>query len=176
MVFLVALGPIVFAGFLILLMARYSPHPAVERARAADERARLAGTLAPAIPYNDFRMLVIDLLEVLGFTVSLEHHSGREIDILARCHEPLRSGKYIVHAIVAPPGDVVDQPSVVRLSDAVRAEGAAKGILFTPYAIESTGLGSLDVDIELIDGKKLRELVEKYLPKQLDAIDGYKGF
>jgi hypothetical protein len=176
MIFLVAFGALGFASLLILLMARFSPNPAVVRLRADEERARVAGTLSPRIPYNDFRMLIIDLMEVLGFTISLEHHEANEVDLIARCNEPLKSGKYIVHAVISPPGDIVPQPAVMRLHETVRAEGAAKGILFTPYSIDTTGIGSVGSELELVDGHKLREMIEKYLPKKLDLIDGYRGF
>ena len=73
-------------------------------------------------------------------------------------------------------GDVVDQTEVIRLQEAVRGEGAAKGILMTPYTIDQTGLSALEAPLELVDGRKLRELIEKFLPKKLDAIDGYRGF
>jgi hypothetical protein len=177
MVFLVALGSLAFGAVLIMLIARYSPDAAEARAQEQRRRDEAAGvTLHPPIPYDEWRHLIIDLLEALGFHIALEHGTAKELDIVARSTEPLRQSKFIVHAVLEATGDVVDQTRVLRLQDTVRGEGATKGILFTPYRIDSSGLGNLEVDLELVDGKKLRELLNEHLPKKLDAIDGYRGF
>jgi hypothetical protein len=177
MIFVVAFGALAFGGVLIMLIARYSPDAAVERAQADRRRAEAAGeVLHPAMPYEEWRHLIIDLLEALGFHIALEHQSANELEIIARSTEPLRQSKFIVRALLNTPGDVVDQQQIVSLQDAVRGDSAAKGILFTPYRIDSSGLGNLTADLELIDGKKLRALLEEHMPKKLDAIDGYRGF
>lgn len=177
MVFLVAFGALALGGLLILLIARYAPDAAHERLQEQRRKDEIAGlALHPAIPFDEWRMLVIDLLEALGFHIALEHQSGTELDIIARSTEPLREGKYIVHALCSVPGDLVDQTRVIRLQETVRGEGAAKGILMSPYAIDASGLSNMDANIELVDGKTFRELLSKYLPKQLDRIDGYRGF
>ena len=170
-------GGLFLGGFLILLIARYSPHAATVRQAEADrvERAE-SGELYPRIPFEKFRHLVLDLLEALGFHIALEHQSPNEIDIICKSTEPLRQARFIVHAICAPPGDIVDQTRVLRLQEAVLGENASRGILLTPYSIETAGLGGLEADLELIDGAKLRGLIEKYLPKKLDEIEGYRGF
>src|SRR5262245_65945152 len=99
MIFLVALGSLALGGMLILLIARYAPDAAAERVRQQRRRDEAAGkTLYPAIPYEEWRMLVIDLLEALGFHIALEHQSPHEVDIIAKSTEPLRGGRYIVHA------------------------------------------------------------------------------
>ncbi len=82
-----------------------------------------------------------------------------------------------MHAVWEAPGDVVDQTYVLQMQDAVRADNAAKGILITPYTILTDGLGNLEVPIELVDGTKLRGLVEKYLPIQrMEQLAKYRGF
>jgi hypothetical protein len=177
MLFLVALGALAFGGLLIMLIARYSPDAAEARAREQRRRDEAAGVAVhPTIPYEEWRQLVIDLLEALGFHIALEHQTADEVEIIARSTEPLRQGKFIVHAVHSAPGDVVDQSRVVRLQDTVRADQAQKGILLTPYRIETSGLGNLETDLELIDGKRLRALLDEHLPKKLDSIDGYRGF
>ena len=177
MIFLVAFGALAFGGILIMLIARYAPDAAHERLQQQRRKDEAAGkTLYPAIPFDEWRMLVIDLLEALGFHIALEHQSANEVDIIAKSTEPLRSGRYIVHAIHTVPGDFVDQTMVIRLQDTVKGEGAAKGILMTPYRIDTSGMGALEAPLELVDGAQMRELITKYLPKQLDRIDGYRGF
>jgi hypothetical protein len=157
---------------LILLIARYAPHPNAN----IQATARAVGG-ARAMPFDDFRALVIDLLDALKLEIVLIHASATGLDILVRSSEPLTGGRYLVHAIWEAPGDVVDQPYLIRLQDTVRADSAAKGILMTPYTILGDGLGNLEVPIELVDGKALRGLVEKYLPVQrLEQLAKYRGF
>ena len=177
MIFLIAFGALGFGAFLILLIARFSPDAANERMLEQRRKDTAAGkTIYPGIPFEEWRHLVIDLLEALGFHIALEHSSGTELDIIAKSTEPLREGRYIVHALLDVPGDYVDQTWVIRLQDTVKGEGAAKGILITPYQIDTSGLGNLEAALELVDGKKLRALLTKHLPKKLDSIDGYRGF
>lgn len=172
MVFFLAFAGVALGAFLILLIARYAPHPnahlpAVQRA--------IGG--ASAMGFDEFRALVIDLLEALKLEIVLMTGSAAELDIIVRSSEPLTGGRYLVHAILDVPGDIVDQPHLIRLQDAAKADSAAKGILITPYAILTDGLGNLEVPLELVDGKALRDLVEKHLPVQrLEQLAKYRGF
>jgi hypothetical protein len=159
MIFLLALGALGTGALLILLIARYAPHP---RENAAATARVLAG--GQAMPFEEFRQLVVDLLEVLKLDVALMTAHAAGLEIIARSSEPLTGGKFLVHAVWEAPGDVIDQPHVLRLQDHVRADGAAKGILITPYTILRDGLGNLEAPIELVDGLALRGLVERYLP------------
>jgi hypothetical protein len=173
MLFVVAFGALMVGGVLIMLMARFSPHPNANLNIVA--RALPGGR---PIPYEEFRVLVIDLLEALKLEVVIEHGEANEVDIIARSNEVLTGGRFIVHGIWQAPGDVIDQPYVTRLADQVRADGrVSKGILITPYHILSDGLGNLEVPVELVDGKKLRALVEQHLDaKRLDQLAQYRGF
>jgi hypothetical protein len=173
MLFVVAFGALALGGLFILIIARYAPHP--------NEHLNLIARTAPgarAIPYDDFRALLIDLLEALKLEIVMSHGDENEIDIIARSNEAVTGGRFLVHGIWSAPGDVVDQPYILRLADSVRADGrASKGILITPYTIRSDGMGNLEVPVELIDGKRLRSLVEEHLPsKRLDLLAGYRGF
>ena len=58
----------------------------------------------------------------------------------------------------------------------MRGEGASKGILITPYHIEAHGLAGLEADLELVDGRKLRELLEQHLPKKAEEVAKFRGF
>src|SRR3954468_3590295 len=173
MLFVVALGALGMGGVLIAILARYAPHPNANLNIVA--RSQPGGQ---AIPYELFRVLVIDLLEALKLEVVMEHGEANEVDIIARSNEALTGGRFIVHGVWQAPGDVIDQPYIVRLADQVRADGrVAKGILITPYQISSDGLGNLEVPVELVDGLKLRSLVEQHLDsKRLDQLAQYRGF
>ena len=72
MIFVVALGALGFGALLIMLIARYGSHP----------QAYPAGVLVAggqSMPYDDFRALIIDLLEVLKMDITYisgdEHQS-----------------------------------------------------------------------------------------------------
>jgi hypothetical protein len=173
MLFVIAFGALLVGGGLILVLARYAPHP--------NAHLNLVNRATPggrAMPFEEFRALVIDLLEALKLEVVIEHSDQESIDIVAKSHDPLTGGRFIVRGVWQVPGDIVDQPYVMRLADHVRADGRAqKGILLTPYEITTDGLGNLEAPIELIDGLKLRGLVEKHLDaKRLDQIAQYRGF
>jgi hypothetical protein len=173
MLFVVAFGAIALGGLLIVLIARYSPHPNANLNIVA--RALPGGQ---AIPYEEFRQLTIDLLEALQLEIVIEHGEANEVDIVARSNAAVTGGRFLVHGIWQAPGDIVDQPYIIRLADQVRADGrVSKGILITPYQIVTDGLGNLEVPVELIDGKQLRSLVEQHLDaKRLDQLAKYRGF
>ncbi len=173
MLFVIAFGALLFGGGLILLLARYAPHPNAH----LNLVARATGAGRP-MPFDEFRALIIDLLEALKLEVVIEHSDAEGLDIIARSNDPLTGGRFIVRGVWQVPGDIVDQPYVMRLADHVRNDGRAqKGILLTPYDITTDGLGNLEAPVELIDGRKLRALVEQHLDaKRLDYLAQYRGF
>ena len=99
MIFAIAFGAVFFGAILIMLIARYSPDAANARLQEQRRKDEAAGkSIHPPIPYDEWRMLIIDLLEALGFHIALEHQSATELDIICKSTEPLRGGRYIVHA------------------------------------------------------------------------------
>src|SRR5437667_9548031 len=108
MIFLVAFGAMGFGFLLIMLIARYGKHP-----QALPEGAVVDG--GRSMPYDEFRSLVIDLLEALGMDITHVSGSRDEIDLIARTRTALIAGKYIVHAHASPPGDRVTQTQILRL-------------------------------------------------------------
>jgi hypothetical protein len=171
MIFVLAFGAMAVGGLLIALIGAYAPHPNAN----LPQGPRLVPD-GVAMPLDDFRALVIDLLEALKLEIVHMTASNSEIDIIVRSSEPLTGGRYLVHAVWNVPGDLVDQPYVVRLQEAMRADSAAKGILITPYTIATDGLGNLEVPLELVDGRKLRGLIETYLPDRMMQVAKYRGF
>ena len=176
MIFVVALGALAVGGGLILLIARYSPDAAAARAQDQRRQEAAAGDGAPAMPFEQWRQLVVDLLEALGFQVALEHAAGTDLEILARSTEPLRQSKFLVRAYLAPTGDVVEQPALLELHELVKAEGAARGIVLTPYRIAGEPPDDDDAKLELVDGAKLRALIAEHLPDRLAELDAFRGF
>lgn len=173
---LILAGGALGLGFLlILLIARYAPpingQSIPGRARAAPPGDR------PMMPYMAFRALIVDLLEAINFEVVQPLDGNDELDIYCRNPEPLRGGRYIIYAVLNPADGVVDAPKLYRLRDLVRAEGAAKGILMTPFRIAEEKIGSLEeVSLEMVAGPELRKLIEKHLPDRVTEIDSYRGF
>ena len=172
MVFVIAFGGLFVGAMLMVVLARWAPHP-LANVRAT-ERALPGGQ---AMPVDELRALLIDLFEALKLEVVLITGRPDHLDVLVRSSEPLTGGRYLVLAVAEAPGDVVDQSQILTLHDHARADGAAKGILITPYTIVSDGLGNLELPIELIDGGALRQLVERYLrPEWLMQLAKYRGF
>jgi hypothetical protein len=159
---------------LAVLLARYATNPTLVRAEEA-ERAR--PDRRPRLMPSELRSLVIELLDALGLEVREEELVGSDRRLVARERSaPLGGSRYLVFVIAQPPGDLVEQVQVLELAEAVKAERGAVGLLVTPYAIDADGLAGLEVPIELVDGRRLRELVAEYLPERLRVLDGYRGF
>jgi len=113
-------------------------------------------------------VLILGVLVLLGLAVGIA---------AAQDPEPLRGGRYIVYGVLGASGGVVDSSKLYRLRDLVRAEGAAKGILMTPFRIVDEKIASLEeVSMELVPGSELRKLVEKYLPDRTEEINRFRGF
>lgn len=167
----VILFGILLAMALVILLARFAPNPrAVDlELRETDHRPRLGAT--------QLRSLAIDLLQALGLTVVEEEMLGDERRLIAAATaEPeLAHTRYVVFVEPSPPGDVVPQEAVLQLAEYVKSERAATGMLITPYAIDRAGLAGLEVPIELIDGARLAELVQRYLPARAEELRRYRG-
>lgn len=162
-VFMIGLG---------LLLARYSNNPRLARAELDRGRDR-----RPRIEAGRLRSLTVDLLEGLGLSVVEEELHGDSRRLIAtRVPEAFQGSRYVVFVEPSPAGDAVDQATLMELTEYVKSERAAVGMLVTPYAIESGGLAGFEVPIELIDGPRFRQLVATYLPERLPEIDRYRGF
>ena len=169
MVFVIALGALAVGGGLILLIGHSAPE-------AGRRRGGGAGARRPPMPFERWRELVVDLLEAVGFEIALQQASGDELEIVARSNEPLRAGRYLIRAPLAPPGDRVGADRLLALGEAVEAEGAERGIVITPHAIEAAGAAEAAARLELVDGPALRRLIARHLPDLLPSLDRHHGF
>jgi hypothetical protein len=184
-VLIVALVPLFFGYFLILLIARYSPNvPRVEGNRVgdgADDR--------PEITPDEFADLVTELLRSLGLeTVFSSIGTGGVVDVTARDPKPLSGGRLLVHASPVLSHGQVDAAEVLGFAESVRGDmGALKGIFialagFTAEAMSAVRTTPAPVD--LIDGPRLLELVREHVSAQgtklgndpVEALLGYRGF
>jgi restriction endonuclease Mrr len=150
-------------GFLLIFFVKRSA--SLERPRSKPREA--AGEPAAAVAeygFEEFRRLVVDLLEALGLQVTHEAQAGSEIDFVARTSGPLTGGKYIVHVRVSPPYGIIESPDVLKLVDTVKADEAQKGILITTHGFSAEAVTAAQSGaVELIDGQQFRTLFEKYV-------------
>lgn len=127
-------------------------------ARFAAPRAKAHHSQVP------LRALTVELLQAMGFTV-VGDAGGY---LVAARSDPLGESRLVV---VLSDDSLVDQAEVLAAAETVRAEGAARGMLITAGEIESDGLAGLELPIELVDGRRLRQLVAEHLPERLSLFE-----
>jgi hypothetical protein len=130
----------------------------------------------PRIPAPALRQVVIDLLRQLGLDIVEEELRGGERRLVAVRDGKPEAGRCVVFVEPAPPGDRLPRPLLDELADSVRAEFGTVGLLVMPCSIAPAERPQLDVAVELVDGRKLRQLVAAYLPERLAELDRYRGF
>lgn len=175
MIAIVVFG-ILVGALLVVLLARYGTNPAVVAARQA-ERSRLRQRPdRPPISAVRMRALAVELLTAMGLRLESEPGEPDHHRLVAVRDDPFQPTRYVVFVEAEPLGDVVEPARILELAETVKAERAAVGILMTPYVIEAAPLPGLDVELQLVDGFRLRELIAEHLPFRLREIDGYRGF
>jgi hypothetical protein len=157
---------------LTLVIARFAPNP-----RAVQLSLREPADTRPRVSSALLRSTTLELLDALGLVVVEEELVGDERRLIAaNAREPaLAQSRYVVFVDPRPPGDVVPQETTLELSEYVKSERAALGMLITPYTIEREGLGSMEVPLELVDGSRLAELLARYLPARAEELRHYRG-
>lgn len=110
----------------------------------------------------EFENLCQQLIEKMNFTVETTKASGDGgIDLIAYNNQPILSGKYIIQCKRYSGG--VGEPIIRDLYGVITSERANKGILMTTgYFTRSAITFAEGKPIELIDGDKLNDLLEKY--------------
>ena len=110
----------------------------------------------------EFEMVCKKLLENMGFAVETTKTSGDGgIDLIAYNSQPLLSGKYIIQC--KRYAGSVGEPIIRDLYGVVTSERANKGILMTSGVFTKQAQIFADgKPIELIDGVKLRDLLQDY--------------
>jgi hypothetical protein len=184
-VLVIALVPLFFGFFLILVIARYSPNiPRVEGNQAgggADDR--------PEITPDEFADVIGNVLTALGLeTVFSSTGTGGVTDVTARDPKPLSGGRLLVHASPILSHGQIDAAEVLNFAESVRGDmGALKGIFialagFTAEA--KVAVRSAPAPVDLIDGPGLVELVREHVPPDgegrgpdtAEVLLGYRGF
>jgi HJR/Mrr/RecB family endonuclease len=110
----------------------------------------------------EFEQVCKRLLENMGFSVETTKTTGDGgIDLIAYNSQPLLSGKYIIQCKRYTGS--VGEPIIRDLYGVITSERANKGILMTSGVFTKQAQAfAEDKPIELIDGVKLKELLENY--------------
>ncbi|MBQ8725827.1 MAG: restriction endonuclease [Clostridia bacterium] len=110
----------------------------------------------------EFEKVCQRLLEKMGFSVETTKTTGDGgIDLIAYNSQPLLSGKYIIQCKRYTGS--VGEPIIRDLYGVITSERANKGILMTSGVFTKQAQAfAEDKPIELIDGVKLKELLENY--------------
>ncbi|MBI1987025.1 MAG: restriction endonuclease [Nitrospinae bacterium] len=110
---------------------------------------------------SHFEKVCLGLLEGLGLKVEcVSYINPREFDLIARDVKPVTGGDFIVHCLLASPGEVVEANRVIALSDVVRTEKASKGIFITTGYFSADTAHLLEgAPLELINARRLKELI-----------------
>jgi Restriction endonuclease len=161
---------LIFAGLavcmLAVLLARYGKGQASQRP-GRDSR--------PPLPSAALHELSVRLLEAMGFSLMAE---GQRADgcLVATRKDPLGETRYVV--VISPASDdsAVDQAEVLAAAETVKAEGGARGMLITVGEIVTDGLAGLETGLELVDRRRLRQLIAEHLPDRLSMLDRHRGF
>ena len=175
--FLIALVPIVFGFGLILLIARYSPnvprHAAPLPGQADDDR--------PTITADEFEDIIKELLGALGMEIVFSSAgTGGVLELTCRDPRPLTGGRLLVHASPVVGAGQVDAAEVLGFADSVRGDmGALKGIFIAAAGFTDeahAAIRSTPAQVELVDGRKLVELVREHLPDRAGLLESYRSF
>jgi hypothetical protein len=184
-VLVIALVPLFFGFFLILVIARYSPNVP----RVAGNALREGADDRPEITPDEFADVIASVLSALGLeTVFSSIGTGGVVDVTARDPKPLSGGRLLVHASPVLSHGQIDAADVLNFAESVRGDmGALKGIFialagFTAEA--RTAVRSSPAPVDLIDGPGLVELVREHVPPDRTDHDadpattllGYRGF
>lgn len=116
----------------------------------------------------DFENLCEKLIQNMGFKTKTTKASGDGgIDLIAYNNQPLLSGKYIIQCKRYTGS--VGEPIIRDLYGVVTSERANKGILMTTGYFTKSAITFADgKPLELIDGIKLKELLNKYAINEFD--------
>jgi hypothetical protein len=150
-------------GFLVILVMKRVP-TALPQAQDGANSDPDHALLPSALTGERFEWLCHRLLQELGLDVVRTVMTGpRQLEAMAINPAPIVGGLYVVHGQLLQADEVVEAVDVLALLDAVKGEGASKGVLLTNrvFSLEANQAAA-NGPIELIDGARLRELLERF--------------
>jgi len=158
---------------LMLVLARYAKDPNVLRAEF-DARGRFGAK--PEVDPGRLRHIVSELLGCIGLHVIETEPLARAgaTRLVAVGQGVLRDARHIVYVEASPAGNIVAAPTLLALAEDVAHNAASIGVVITPGKIDRSAVAGLDVDLELIDGLDLLELVKGRLPAHVAEMQSYR--
>ncbi len=153
----------VILGFVVIFAMKKVPAPVSQEQHKAgfgDGQALLPFTLT----LDRFEWLCGRLLQELGLELARSTTvGGRQLEVMAVSSAPIVGGQYVVHGELLHAGEVVEAVQVLTLIDAVKGEGASKGVLITNgFFSDEASTAAVGGPIELINGVRFRELLQHF--------------
>jgi hypothetical protein len=153
----------IILGFVVIFAMKKVPAPMSQEQQEAgfgDEQVPLPLTLT----LERFEWVCGRLLQELGLEVERSTTAGgRLLEVMAVHLAPIVGGQYIIHGELLHAGEVVEAVQVLALIDAVKGEGASKGVLITNgFFSNEASTAAVGGPIELINGVRFRELLQRF--------------
>jgi restriction endonuclease Mrr len=153
----------VILGFIVIFAMKKVPAPVSQEQQKAgfgDGQALLPFTLT----LERFEWLCGRLLQELGLEIERSTTTGdRQLEVMAVNSAPIVGGHYVVHGELLQAGEVVEAVQVLTLIDAVKGEGASKGVLITNgFFSDEASTAAVSGPIELINGLRFHELLQYF--------------
>jgi len=153
----------IILGFLVIFAMKRVPAPVSQEQRDAgfgDGQVPLPLSLT----LERFEWLCGRLLQDLGLEIERSTTVGRrQVEVMAVNSAPIVGGRYVVHGELLQAGEVVEAVQVLTLIDAVKGEGASKGVLMTNgFFSDEAGTAAVGGPIELINGVRFTELLQHF--------------
>ncbi len=152
----------VVVGFLLILAMKKVPPPTPRDQLAAGHGDRPETPLS-GLSIEHFEWLCARLLEQLGLETERSMRAGyRGIEMMGVNLTPIIGGRFLVHGELLGEGEVIEAVQVLALIDAVKGEGASKGVLITNgFFSDEAGKAAAGAPIELINGARFQELLQR---------------
>jgi restriction system protein len=162
----------IILGFVVIFAMKKVPAPVSQEQQDAgfgDGQGPLPFTLT----LERFEWLCGRLLQELGLDIERSTTTGgRHLEVMAVHSAPIIGGQYVIHGELLQTGEVVEAVQVLALIDAVKGEGASKGVLITNgFFSDEAATAAVGGPIELINGVRLRELLQRFTLLPADSLE-----
>lgn len=153
----------VVLGFVVIFAMKRVPAPVSQEQREAGAGD---GQAPPplSLTLDRFEWVCGRVLQELGLEVERSTTTGtRQLEVMAVHPAPIVGGRYIIHGELLRAGEVVDAVQVLALIDAVKGEGASKGVLITNgFFSDEASTAAVGGPIELVNGVRFRALLQRF--------------
>jgi hypothetical protein len=153
----------IILGFVVIFAMKRVPAPLSQEQQEAgfgDGHAPLPVSLT----LERFEWACRHLLQELGLEVLRSATTGRrQLEVMASHAAPILGGQYVIHGELLQPGEAIEAVQVLALIDAVKGEGASKGVLITNgFFSDEASTAAVGGPIELINGVRFHDLLQRF--------------